>query len=298
MPGSSGGGGGKQYPKFDESLWRVPVPGFVASAGIPGVADPQKVYDAQTAELNARDNLEQSKLKLLQLESDTTTDQLALFSARNQVQENERAWTKAQRELIDAQNGVFKNAQSSTKALADGLGQIGAALDEDLGISKGLPGIAENLTRFLASLAFAPAIGALNAVVAASGGPQASGSGLVGILAANGAFGSQYTAQGLAAANGGGFTAYGLPEGGLVPTRLSDTGRVPSGPQSRTAAALIEQIFGSELRGTIGGSRDTNTAKNTHDAGLSIDIPIGPDQMDLGDRINAWLQQHAGALGL
>ncbi|MEN4476867.1 phage tail tape measure protein [Mycolicibacterium cosmeticum] len=220
MPGSSGGGGGKQNPKFDESLWRVPVPGFVASAGIPGVADPQKVYDAQTAELNARNNLEQSKLKLLQLDADNTTDQLALLSAKNQVQENERAWTKAQRELIDAQNGVLKNAQSSTKSLADGMGQIGAALDDDLGFSKGLPGIAENLTRFLASLAVAPAVGALSAVVAASGGPQASGSGLVGILAAQGAFGSQYTAQGLAAANGGGFPAavgggqpYGLPNG-------------------------------------------------------------------------------------
>lgn len=293
LPGGSSGGGGKQNPKFDESLWRVPVPGFVASAGIPGVADPQKVYDAQTAELNARDNLEQSKLKLLQLESDNTTDQLALISAKNQVQENERAWTKAQRELIDAQNGTLKNAQSSTKSLADGMGQLGAALDDDFGISKGFSGIVENFVKAAGNILAAPFLQALGLVAKAK--PN-EGSGLIGFAAANGAFGPQYTAQGTNA-NGGGFTAYGLPQG-LVPTRLSDTGRVPSGPQSRTAAALIEQIFGNELRGTIGGSRDTNTAKNTHDAGLSIDIPIGPDQMGLGDRINAWLQQNAGALGL
>jgi hypothetical protein len=96
-------------------------------------------------------------------------------------------------------------------------------------------------------------------------------------------------------------TPWMLPPLGPTPAvtpNLQDTGRTPSGPQSRQTAALIEQLFGSQLRGPIGGSRDNNTAPGTHDAGLSIDIPIGPDQGALGDQINAWLQAHAQELGL
>lgn len=194
MPSSGGGGGGssaaKSNPVFGEDLWKVGAPGFAAFAGVRG-SDPQKVYDAQSAELNARNNLEQSKLKLLQLEADNTTDQLALISARNQVQENERAWQKAQRELIDAQNGLTTKSTESAKSFTDGMGQIGAALDNDFGISNGLPGIAENLVKFVASLAAAPLLGPLS-VMSNKG---ESGSGLFGMAAGTGAFGDRYLQQ-------------------------------------------------------------------------------------------------------
>lgn len=84
----------------------------------------------------------------------------------------------------------------------------------------------------------------------------------------------------------------------LNPSILQDTGKVPSGPLSRQAAALIQQLWGSQLRGKIGGSRDNNTVKGTHDAGLSIDIPIGPDQMALGDEIRNWIMANADQLGV
>ncbi|MCV7348273.1 hypothetical protein [Mycolicibacterium rhodesiae] len=59
---------------------------------------------------------------------------------------------------------------------------IGAGLDSDFGIGKGLPGIFESLTKMLANLAMAPILGALSGVTGAFGsaGP---GSGLLGALA-------------------------------------------------------------------------------------------------------------------
>jgi tape measure domain-containing protein len=82
------------------------------------------------------------------------------------------------------------------------------------------------------------------------------------------------------------------------PSILKDTGSIPSGALSRQAATFVQQIWGEQIRGTIGGSRDTGTAPNTHDAGLSIDIPISPDQMGLGDEINSFFQQFGPQLGV
>lgn len=294
MPGGSSGGGGKQNPKFDESLWRVPVPGFVASAGIPGVADPQKVYDAQTAELNARDNLEQSKLKLLQLESDNTTDQLALISAKNQVQENERAWTKAQRELIDAQNGVLKNAQSSTKSLADGMGQLGAALDDDFGISKGFSGIVENFVKAAGNILAAPFLQALGLIAKAN--PN-EGSGIVGIAAASGAFGSQYTPSAIAAAQAGtsGGSPYGTPYGSSAVGGGQPYG-LPNGTDIRQGAAgfpswvyQVANAFGLQASTYAGHQED----KGQGNQGIDWWGPLENRQ-----RFAEWLAQNRSMPGL
>jgi hypothetical protein len=87
-----------------------------------------------------------------------------------------------------------------------------------------------------------------------------------------------------------------------MPSNLKDTGSIPSGPQSRAAAALIQQYFPEIAKnGPIGGSRDNNTAKNTHDTGTSIDIPVSMySQGALGDRIRDFFQnpEIAQALGV
>lgn len=292
----SSGGGSEPKPFFDESLWKVAAPGGFVGRPV-GPVDSAKVFDAQSAEMNARDNYEQARLRVLELEAKGNASQSELVSARNQVQESERSWQKAQRELIEAQKGIVDKASKQTQTLADGLGDIGAALDNDLGISKGLPGLADNLVRFIASLAAAPMLGSLSAISKSAGD---EGSGIIGIAASTGAFGPTFmpeantTTTGAPASPG----LVGMPNASIMPSMLKDTGSVPSGPQSRQAAALVEQMFGSQLRGPIGGSRDNNTAKGTHDAGLSIDIPIGPDQMALGDQIRDFLQSNAAALGL
>ena len=96
---------------------------------------------------------------------------------------------------------------------------------------------------------------------------------------------------------GGAIPGLGLTNN-LNPSILSDTGKTPSGLLSRQAALIVQQLWGDQIRGKIGGSRDNNTVKGTHDAGLSIDIPIGPDQMALGDEIRNFFMANADQFGI
>lgn len=278
----------------------------------PGVPITSEVYSAQTALWKANQDLEEKKAKVLQVQADNNHTEQELLAAKNDVAEAERRQTEAEMRFADAQKNAYEQQyKQMTKAAgnlsktADDLGQIGAALDKDFGLSKGLPGLADNLVRFIGNIAAAPLLGPLNAISAAQGGIDKTGSGLMGMLGAAGAFGPEFmdwSGVGMPGFSSGlsqsGSTAMVSPSQIGMPSILQDTGKVASGPQSRYASALIEQMWGSQLRGKIGGSRDNNTAPNTHDKGLSIDIPIGPDQMALGDEINAWLQSHAQELGL
>ena len=59
---------------------------------------------------------------------------------------------------------VVRQGQQATEQLRRPDGLTSAKLDQDFGISKGLPGIAENLFKFLANLAAAPIEGMLGAI--------------------------------------------------------------------------------------------------------------------------------------
>ncbi|RIT58841.1 phage tail tape measure protein [Mycobacteroides abscessus] len=228
----------KTKAPIDPSLWSVeskPVamppglataptaaPGMLVSSpkGGPGLGryevDPMRVYDAESSAIRAKNSLEQDRIALIRLEQQGNADQDALLRARNQVADAERSYVSAQMKLAEAQQGTWKKLESSTQGLADGMGQIGAALDKDFGISKGLPGLAENLTKFLANMAAAPILGQLGAVSQLN--PSKGGYGAMGILAAQGVFGPQYTGLGASsgygpqgigpAALGGGMGAY------------------------------------------------------------------------------------------
>lgn len=102
---------------------------------------------------------------------------------------------------------------------------------------------------------------------------------------------------------GGGGPSAGIPS---LPAELSgksvlrDTGSVKSGAASQTTAALVSQLFPQITE--IGGSRDNNTVKNTHDTGTSIDIAIPnydtAEGKALGDRINEFVRANHEALGV
>lgn len=214
--------GDKTKPPIDPSLWSVeskPVamppglataptaaPGVLVSSpkGGPGLGryevDPMRVYDAESSAIRAKNSLEQDRIALIRLEQQGNADQDTLLRARNQVADAERSYVSAQMKLAEAQQGTWKKLESSTQGLADGMGQIGAALDKDFGISKGLPGLAENLTKFLANMAAAPILGQLGAVSQLN--PSKGGYGAMGILAAQGMFGPQYTGLGASSAYG------------------------------------------------------------------------------------------------
>lgn len=165
------------------------IPGITPGVGGYYQVDPQQVFDAQTGVMRAKNTLEQDRLRVLELEAKGNASQRELLTAKNQVAEDERALQSAQMKLAEAQQGTLKKQTSAANSFANGMGQIGAQLDQDFGLSKGLPGLAENLTKFLANLAFAPALGALSAVSLAAGGPQRTGSGLVGLIASSTGFG-------------------------------------------------------------------------------------------------------------
>lgn len=95
-------------------------------------------------------------------------------------------------ELALAQQGLSTDMTNSAQSFASGMEDISAGLDQDLGISEGLAGMADNLVRFLATLAMAPTLGQLSATSAAAGD---EGSGLMGYLATTGAFGPNFMPQ-------------------------------------------------------------------------------------------------------
>ncbi|ANN98204.1 phage tail tape measure protein [Mycobacteroides abscessus] len=208
----------KAKPAIDPKLWSVdanPVaipPGMFAATGAPAApppgvkgpgayeVDPMRVYDAESSVQRAKNALEQDRIALIRLEQEGNADADALLRAKNQVADAERSFVSAQMKLHEAQQGTWKKMEGSAKSLSDGMDQIGAALDKDFGISKGLPGLAENLTKFLANMAFAPMLGQLSAISAAN--PSKGGYGAMGILGAQGAFGPQYTGLSANAASG------------------------------------------------------------------------------------------------
>lgn len=183
---------GDDVPYIDPSRYMLganPIPGGVPymPGGPQGQVDPQRVYDAESGVMRAKNNLERDRLRLLQMEAKGNTDQLELMRAKNQIAEDERAYQSAQMKLVEAQQGTVKKM----KGLSAEMGEIGAQIDRDFGLSKGLPGLAENLTKFVANLAAAPLLGQLNAISQAN--PSKGGYGAMGILGARGAFGPQFT---------------------------------------------------------------------------------------------------------
>lgn len=202
--GSGKGGEDKEPPPFfDPSLWSLaanPVAGTST-----GPTDNSSI-------LNARNRIEESRLRLLELEAKGTATQSAMVAAKNNVLEAERA-------LRDAEMRAAESQRKSLEKHTGALEQIGAQIDQDFGISKGLPGIAENLTKFVANLALAPALGALQAIAGPVGG---SGAGIAtgGLpmmlgLGGGGMGGANVAAMMALAQSASGRTAYG-PASDLV----------------------------------------------------------------------------------
>lgn len=162
----------------------------------PQPGESAKEYEHEQAILEARHKIDEDVARLNQLEADNN-------ATADDIQ-------KAKNKLLHDQADLYKTEERQTKGATEGLEEMGAKIDKDFGISKGLPGIAENLTKFLANLAMAPVMGALKGADAAIGGPTFGGHGLIGAAALGGAFGPQYTPEGLEAA---GASPGGGPEG-------------------------------------------------------------------------------------
>ncbi|AXQ61655.1 tape measure protein [Mycobacterium phage Nimbo] len=190
FPGAAGSAGGSSSsgPKLPDA----PVVPYDTTLppGIPGMPQDAAVFSAESSYLDARHKLAEKRARAAQLEQSTEATEEDRLKARNDVIEAERDLQAAEMRMSDARANQYEKLTKQTDQHAKDLGQIGAKLDQDFGISKGLAGIAENITKFVANLAAAPLLGQLQAISAYN--PTQGGHGLMGVLGAQGVFGPQY----------------------------------------------------------------------------------------------------------
>lgn len=151
------------------------------------MVDPEEVFDAQLGVLDKARDLEEAKKDLLAAQQAGILSAEEVNDLERKVMDEKLSLHKALVQLGKAQTGDVEKLKTATNSVKDALGDFGAEIDKDFGISKGLSGIAENLTKFLANLAFAPAFGAIRGTQAGLGFPNGEGvgSGLAGMVASS-----------------------------------------------------------------------------------------------------------------
>jgi hypothetical protein len=213
VPTPNPGGGSKPNIPYDQySLEKIPLgqfgmaqqslpdprslmsqltPNQLSQKGYGYQVDPQGVFDAESALQQQRTNVEEARARVLELAQDNQATEQDKLKAQNNIIEAERSFLKSQVQLLEAQRGTWKKINETISDQTKLLEGLGAEIDADFGISRGLPGIAENITKFLANIVAAPLYGAL-AAQRAAGGDLGGGKGLVGAAALSGTFGPQF----------------------------------------------------------------------------------------------------------
>lgn len=243
--GSGGGGGGGGFSAGGGAGGGGGFGGGAGGGGGGGYftpADPSRVRDseqrvqradARVAELEQR----QSELKTNAKQSERMRLERELQTAREEAQD-------ARSDLETVRQGKYHRGGGGGAAGGSGWG--GVELDQDLGLSQGFPGLAKNLTTFLANLAFAPLMGSLSAIVAANGGDN-GGFGMMGMLGSQMGYGS------------GGSGGYGGSTGSYPAGVSSLSGLNSAGLGPDAAAALGARggtpapVGGSSLATSPGG---------------------------------------------
>ncbi len=239
----------------------MPGPGQPGAGKGPGgyQVDPRAVFDAEQKVIREAQDLRDARIDLAYMEQDGVSTQYDILKAKEKVQEQETQFYNAQLDLIEAQQGKWKKAD-------DALSKFGADIDRDFGISKGLGGIAENLVKMVGAMAMAPMNAHLSQIRAAR--PN-EGSGLLGIMAAQGAFGDFFLpaqdSQGSGSSGYPGFNSaaasytpgafsgqpYGMPAGS------NSGGFGGGGVQFPAWVRAIEQAFNVKAS-TYGGHQEDN----------------------------------------
>lgn len=174
---------------------------YTSTAGLPsGIANATTRLD------EVRHDVAEKEARVNQLQQSNVATAQDIQKAKNDLAKAQQDQMQAERALTDARINAAKQAQKQLGKLSDDLDVFGNKLDADFGISKGLGGIVENFVKAAGNILAAPFLQALGLISKAN--PN-EGSGLIGIGAANGLFGSQYTPAALAAAqNAGGVPGY------------------------------------------------------------------------------------------
>lgn len=250
------GGAGPPGAANPYAMIGAPPPGTSPfERGYYEAVDPQKLIEADRKVQTAAHDLEEDRKKRLALEQTGLGSAEEINDAKWKELEDQWKLQSAQADLVEAQQGTWKKLYDVADEYTSLMEGIGAGLDKDFGISKGLPGIADNLVRFIGALATAPMMSHLAMISAAQGGPARTGSGLIGIAAQQGAFGPQYTLEGQIAAEmaENGVSPSAMPPG-IAPASYPGSTVPGSGPYSSDAALLANVPAGQytqEARGDL-----------------------------------------------
>lgn len=258
---------------------------YTSTAGLPsGIANAQQSLDER------KHDAAEKEARLHQLEQTNIATADDIQKAKNDLTKAQQDQLKAEQSLTDARVNAMKQANKQFGKMASDLDELGASLDKDFGISKGLGGIIENAVKALGNVLAAPLLQALGFVAKAN--PN-EGSGLVGIMAANGAFGQQYTPGSIAAANamqsGGGSSpsaSYAASRGGQpygLPAGTDTGGYGSSGPMFPQWVHNLEQAFGVKAS-TYSGHQESDRnepgyAPNPMHQNRGIDWTGSPEAM-------------------
>lgn len=272
FPGAAGSAGGSSSsgPKLPDA----PVVPYDTTLppGIPGMPQDAAVFSAESSYLDARHKLAEKRARAAQLEQSTEATEEDRLKARNDVIEAERDLQAAEMRMSDARANQYEKLTKQTDQHAKDLGQIGAQLDQDFGISKGLAGIAENITKFVANLAAAPLLGQLQAISAYS--PTQGGHGLMGVLGAQGVFGPQYQNNQYDRGSypSAGAAGVSMTPIGAYPGDAALLANVPAGRYAQVQAADLTQGLGDcssaveDLVNILDGRPTEGRSLSTHNA--------------------------------
>lgn len=274
-PGSAGGA--------STSLPDAPVlpMSYTSTAGLPSA-----IASAVTRLDEVKHDVAEKTARVNQLEQSNVATADDIQKAKNEQAKAQQDQLQAERALTDAQTAAIEKQTKQLKGTTDSLSELGAGLDSDFGISKGLSGIADNIVRFVGNLALAGPMAQLNAISQARGD---EGSGLMGILASTGALGPRFMPGASLSATGSSSTTtgylpgvsvggqYGLPAG-------TDTGGYgSSGPVFPEWVHQLEQAFGVKAS-TYSGHQESDRneagyAPNPNHENRGIDWSGSPQAM-------------------
>lgn len=234
VPPTGGAGGGKAARTHGPE---VPYSGDPMSL-IQGYQPTAALYNAAGALLDKRQKVAQDEADLNKMLAENTATEDEITKKRNDLEKDKREAVEAELRLDEAKASANKKALKGLKDTDSAFSEIGAGLDKDLGFSKGLPGLADNLVRFVAALATAPLKGLLAPIA-----KQGDGSyGLLGMLFGGSAKDSE--------TSGGGLTS-GLLGGGYL-SRSSAGVNSDSALLSNVPAGRYEQTQAADLTKGLG----------------------------------------------
>lgn len=210
---------------------KVEVPYDSRFGQAPRPGEPDKLYGAEQGMYEAQHKRAEAMATLQQLETNAGASNEDKVKARNELAAAEHGEYEAQLRLREAALNTSKD-----------LGELGAQIDNDFGISKGIPGIVENLVKTMADVAAAPMLGKMAAfsnINEAQTGIS-GGYGLLGIL------GAQNLAQGKS-------PLFGRPLGGDYGDGSTTTPSIYTGPGYVSSIGGNQSILGSALG--LGGNQ-------------------------------------------